>query len=317
METPFWLWATFFSIVTALMVLDLGVLHRRSHVVGIRESLLTTAFYVLVSLCFGAFLWVERGAETGSLFLTGYLVEQSLSLDNIFVISLILGYFSIPAQYQHRVLFWGILGVIVLRGVMIWLGASIVREFEWMLHIFAAFLVFTGIKMLFAKDGHAEDIGQNVAVRFLRKYMPVTHVLHGQKFFIKQTSEKTGKFAWHATPLFLALVVVEFVDLIFAVDSIPAILTLTTDPFIVYTSNIFAIMGLRSLYFALSFILKRFAYLKYALALVLVFIGSKVFVIDLFDMEKFPPMLSLGITLSLLLGGVLVSLVKTRPAGDK
>ncbi len=312
MDKPLWLWVAFFAIVLFLLVLDLGVLHKKNRVIGIRESLLTSAGYITVSLLFGAFLWWELGPDDGSLFITGYLVEKSLSLDNIFVISLILSYFRIPPQYQHRVLFWGILGVIVLRGIMIGLGATIVAEFHWVLYIFAAFLVYTGIKMLFVKHGEDADIAHNPAVTFLKKHLLVTAEPHGEKFFVMAPHSRTGKIVRHATPLFLALAVIEFVDLIFAVDSIPAILSLTTDPYIVYTSNIFAILGLRALYFALSFILTRFVYLKYALALVLVFIGSKVFVIDFFGMTKFPPLLSLVITLGLLAGGIIVSLIKTR-----
>lgn len=312
MDKPLWLWAVFFAIVIFLLVLDLGVLHKKNREIGIRDSLLTSLGYLLVSLAFGGFVWYELGAESGSLFITGYLVEKSLSLDNIFVISLILSYFKIPAALQHRVLFWGILGVIFLRGIMIGLGAGIVAQFHWVLYIFAAFLVFTGIKMLFAKENHAEDIGQNPALLFLKKHMRVTHELHDDKFFVRQPSPRSGRIHIYATPLFAALFVIEFVDLVFAVDSIPAILSLTTDPYIVYTSNIFAILGLRALYFALSFILARFAYLKYALALVLVFIGSKVFLVDFFNLTKFPPMLSLGITLALLAGGVIVSLIKTK-----
>jgi len=266
-----------------------------------------------MGLLYGAWLWFELGAAQGSLYLTGFLVEKSLSLDNIFVISLVFAYFKIPRMYQHRVLFWGILGVIVLRGATILLGATIIHKFEWVLYIFAAFLIFSGIKMLFMKhDEEDQDIGNNPVLRFFKKHMRVTHEIHGDKFWVRQPDPKTGKLALFATPLFLALLVIEFVDLIFAVDSIPAIFALTTDPYIVFTSNVFAILGLRALYFALAVILVRFKYLKYALALVLVFIGSKVFVADLLDLEKIPAVVSLGVTLSLLAGGVLYSLYKTR-----
>lgn len=306
------MWAVFFGIVGFLLFLDLGILHKKNHVVGIRESLLTSAGYVFISLCFGAWVWHEMGAESGSLFITGYLVEQSLSMDNIFVISLILSYFAIPKELQHRVLFWGILGVIVLRGVMIAAGVQIVTQFHWVLYIFAAFLVFTGVKMLMMKDDGEPDIGQNPVLKFLKGHIRLTHELHGDKFFVRLPHGKTGKAVLFATPLFLALAVVEFVDLIFAVDSIPAILSLTTDPYIVYTSNIFAILGLRSLYFALAVIIARFVYMKYALALVLVFIGSKVFITDMFNLTKFPAYISLGVTIGLLGGGILFSLLKTK-----
>ena len=313
MDKPWWMWAIFFGVVGFLLFLDLGVFQKKSHEIGMRESLKMSAFYISMGLLYGAWLWFELGAAQGSLYVTGFLVEKSLSLDNIFVISLVFAYFKIPRMYQHRVLFWGILGVIVLRGATILLGATIIHKFEWVLYIFAAFLIFSGIKMLFMKhDEEDQDIGNNPVLRFFKKHMRVTHEIHGDKFWVRQPDPKTGKLALFATPLFLALLVIEFVDLIFAVDSIPAIFALTTDPYIVFTSNVFAILGLRALYFALAVILVRFKYLKYALALVLVFIGSKVFVDDLLDLEKIPAVVSLGVTLSLLAGGVLYSLYKTR-----
>lgn len=313
MDKPWWMWAIFFGVVAFLLFLDLGVFQKKSHEIGMRESLKMSAFYISMGLLYGAWLWFELGAAQGSLYLTGFLVEKSLSLDNIFVISLVFAYFKIPRMYQHRVLFWGILGVIVLRGATILLGATIIHKFEWVLYIFAAFLIFSGVKMLFMKhDEEDEDIGNNPVLKFFKKRMRVTHEIHGDKFWVRQPDPKTGKLALFATPLFLALLVIEFVDLIFAVDSIPAIFALTTDPYIVFTSNVFAILGLRALYFALAVILVRFKYLKYALALVLVFIGSKVFVADMLDLEKIPAVVSLGVTLSLLAGGVLYSLYKTR-----
>ena len=232
-------------------------------------------------------------------------------MDNIFVIALIFSFFAIPRQYQHRVLFWGILGVIVLRGIMIGLGAAIVAQYHWVLYIFAAFLIFTGIKMLFAGD-QPTSRWPTTRCWFLRRRMRVTDELHGHDFFVKQPDPKTGKVVRFATPLFLALVMIEIADLVFAVDSVPAVFAITTDPYIVYTSNIFAILGLRALYFALAAILHRFAYLKYALAILLVFIGSKIFVADLMGWEKFPPAWSLGITFVILTIGVVVSLIKTR-----
>ncbi|HRI76789.1 MAG: TerC family protein [Alphaproteobacteria bacterium] len=313
MDKPLWMWAVFFGVVLFLLFLDLGVFQKKSHEIGMRESLKMSAFYISVGLLYGAWLWFELGAAQGSLYLTGFLVEKSLSLDNIFVISLVFAYFKIPRMYQHRVLFWGILGVIVLRGSTILMGATIIHKFEWVLYLFAAFLIFSGIKMLFMKhDDEDEDIGKNPVLKFFKKHMRVTNELHGDKFWVRQADEKTGKLAVFATPLFLALLVIEFVDLIFAVDSIPAIFALTTDPYIVFTSNVFAILGLRALYFALAVILVRFKYLKYALALVLVFIGSKVFVADLLDLDKIPAVVSLGVTLSLLAGGMLYSLYKTK-----
>ena len=230
-------------------------------------------------------------------------------MDNVFVIALIFTFFAIPRQYQHRVLFWGILGVIVLRALMVGMGAALVSEFSWVLYLFGAFLVFTGIKMWLMVD-HVPDIADNPLLKFLKKHMRVTEQLHGNAFWVRQADPLTGKLARTATPLFLALVMIELVDLVFAVDSVPAIFAITTDPFIVYTSNIFAILGLRALYFALAAMIHRFKYLKYALALVLVFIGTKIFLVGFIG--KFPPAISLGVTFGLIAGGVFVSLWKTR-----
>ena len=242
-------------------------------------------------------------------YFTGFLIEKSLSMDNVFVIALIFGFFAIPRQYQHRVLFWGILGVIILRAIMIGLGATLVSQFGWVLYLFGAFLVFTGIKMWIIAD-HVPDIGNNPVLKFLRKRMRITTGLRGNAFWVREPDPVTGKVERWATPLFLALVLIEFVDLVFAVDSVPAIFAITTDPFIVYTSNIFAILGLRALYFALAAMIHRFKYLKYALALVLVFIGTKIFLVGFIG--KFPPAISLTATFVLIAGGVLFSLWKTR-----
>jgi TerC family integral membrane protein len=312
MDKPLWMWATFLGIVVLLLVLDLGVLHRKQREIAPRESLLLSAGYILIGLAFGAWLWSELGAQSGEEYLTGFLVEKTLALDNIFVISLIFSYFAIPKHYQHRVLFWGILGVIVLRGVMIALGATIVAQFSWVLYVFAVFLIFTGVKMLFAID-HEPDMADSRFLKWLRCHVRITPQLHGQKFVVRlSSSETSGKARIYATPLLIALVLIEFVDLVFAVDSVPAIFAITTDPYIVYTSNIFAILGLRALFFALDAVIHRFRYLKYALALVLMFIGSKIFIADLLGLDKFPASLSLGITLALLGGGVVYSLWKTR-----
>jgi tellurite resistance protein TerC len=232
-------------------------------------------------------------------------------MDNVFLISLIFTYFAVPPIYQHSVLFWGILGVIILRAIMIGLGATLVAEFSWTLYIFAVFLIITGIKMLYIGD-KLPDIENNPILKFLRRRFKITPELHGQKFFVKKIDDKTGKVTQWVTPLFICLLLIEVVDLIFAVDSVPAIFAITTDPYIVYTSNIFAILGLRALYFALSAIIHRFKYLKVSLALILIFIGSKIFVADIIGMEKFPASISLGVTLTLLIGGVIFSLYKTR-----
>ncbi|TDQ80555.1 tellurite resistance protein TerC [Dongia mobilis] len=308
MGKPLWLWLVFLAIVVVLLALDLGVLHRKEREIGVSESLWLSAGYIGIACAFGTWVWWQLGSEAGLNFFTGFAVEKSLSLDNVFVISLIFTYFAIPRLYQHRVLFWGILGVIVLRAIMIGLGAALVSEFHWVLYIFGAFLVFTGIKMLFvSSDGH--DIGENPLLRFLRRHMRVTPELHGKSFLVRLPDPKTGKLRLWATPLFLTLMLVEFADLIFAVDSVPAIFAITTDPFIVYTSNIFAILGLRALYFALAAMVHRFQYLKYALSLVLIFIGGKIFYNQFFG--KMDPAISLGVTFGLLVGGVVVSLVLT------
>jgi len=313
MGTPAWVWMAFMGIVVALLAFDLGVLHKDDHEIGVRESLLLSAGYIGVALLFGAWVWWYLGAQSGMDYYTGFMIEKSLSMDNVFVIALIFSYFAIPRQYQHRVLFWGILGVIVLRAIMIGLGATLVSQFSWVLYLFGAFLVFTGIKMWVIAD-HVPDIASNPLLKLLKRHLRVTDGLRGNAFWVRETDPATGRLQRYATPLFLALVLVEFVDLIFAVDSVPAIFAITTDPFIVYTSNIFAILGLRALYFALAAMIHRFKYLKYALALVLVFIGSKIFLVGFIG--KLPAVVSLSVTFGLIAGGVLVSLWKTRGTPD-
>ena len=307
-----WLWLVFIAIVASLLALDLGVLHRDDHAIGVAESLWLSVGYITVAVLFGGWLWWHLGAGPGMEYFTGYLIEKSLSLDNVFVIALIFSFFAIPREYQHRVLFWGILGVIVLRAIMIGLGSALVTQFSWVLYVFGAFLVFTGIKMLWLAN-HQSDLEKNPVLRLLRRVMRVTPRLHGNAFIVRAPHPVTGRDVVWATPLLLALCMVEFVDLVFAVDSVPAIFSITTDPFIVYTSNIFAILGLRALYFALAAMIHRFAYLKYALALVLVFVGGKIMLVNVTG--KLPPTLSLGVTAGLIAGGVLVSLWRTRAAG--
>ena len=309
MGKPAWIWLAFVGIVVALLAFDLGVLHKDDREIGVRESLLLSAGYISVALLFGAWVWWYFGAQSGMDYYTGFMIEKSLSMDNVFVIALIFGFFAIPRQYQHRVLFWGILGVIVLRALMIGLGATLVSQFSWVLYLFGAFLVFTGIKMWIIAD-HMPDIATNPLLKFLKRHMKVTDGLRGNAFWVHEPDPATGKVARFATPLLLALVLIEFVDLVFAVDSVPAIFAITTDPFIVYTSNIFAILGLRALYFALAAMIHRFKYLKYALALVLVFIGSKIFLVGIIG--KIPAVISLSVTFGLIAGGVLFSMWKTR-----
>lgn len=311
LSKPMWMWLGFFGLVVALLAFDLGVLHRDQHEIGVRESLLLSAFYIALGLGFGGFVWYSLGQQSGVEYLTGFVVEKTLAMDNVFVIALIFSTLAIPRQYQHRVLFWGILGVILLRAIMIGFGATLVSQFGWLLYVFAAFLVLTGIKMLFT--GHDEpDLANNRLLRFMRKRFRITDELHGQRFFVDQPDPKTGKIARFMTPLFLALVMIEIADVIFAVDSVPAIFNITTDPYLVYTSNIFAILGLRALYFALSAVIHRFAYLKQALAVLLVFIGSKVFVADWLGLGKFPAEWSLGVTFAILASGIGYSLWRTR-----
>jgi tellurite resistance protein TerC len=310
--TPLWMWAGFLAVILTLLTFDLGVLHRRAHAIGVGESLALAGFYVAIGLAFGGWVWLRFGPASAIEYWTGFVVEQSLSMDNVFVIALILSSFAIPRERQHRVLFWGVLGVIVLRGLMIGLGAAAVERFHWVLYLFAGFLIVTGIKLFFEKEGQAEAFEENVVMRFVRGRMRVTKDVRGDCFFVREPSSKTGRMVLHATPLFVALMFVEVADVIFAVDSVPAVFAITTDPFIVYTSNIFAILGLRSLFFALSALLERFAYLKYALSALLTFIGAKVFVADLLGMEKFPPAISLGVTVILLGAGFAYSIWRTR-----
>lgn len=311
---PVWMWAAFLTIVVVLLALDLGVLHRKSRDIGVRESLALSAGYLTLGLAFGGWVWSSLGPQAGIEYLTGFVVEKSLAMDNVFVIAMIFAYFAIPAHLQHRVLFWGILGVIVLRAAMIAGGAALVGEFGWVLYLFAAFLIATGVKMLMMAD-KAQTLEDNPLLKFLRRRLRVTSELHGERFFVKAPHPESGKLATFATPLFLALILIEVADVIFAVDSVPAIFAITTDPYLVYTSNIFAILGLRALYFALAAIIHRFAYLKYALAVLLIFIGSKIFIADLLGLQKFPPEISLGVTFAILGTGVLWSLHKTRRPG--
>jgi tellurite resistance protein TerC len=319
---PVWMWAGFLAIVVALLAFDLGVLNKEDKEMGIAQSLWLSAFYIGFAIIFGGVVWwgyeaghivTADGTHAGITYFTGFFIEKALSIDNVFVISLIFGFFAIPRRFQYRALVWGIIAVIVLRGVMIGVGAALVQEYAWILYIFGAFLIATGIKMMVVPESDP-DISKNPVVRFFRKHMRVTDELHDQKFFVRKPDPKTGRLALWATPLFLALVIINIADLVFAVDSVPAIFAITTDTFIVYTANIMAILGLRALYFALAAMVHRFHYLKYALALVLVFIGGKIFWNQVFG--KVDPAISLGVTLALIAGGVFYSLWKTRNAPE-
>jgi tellurite resistance protein TerC len=315
---PIWMWTAFLTVVALLLAFDLGVLNKTDKELGIAESLRLSAFYIAIAMLYGGGIWwayeagqitTADGTHAGLTYFTGFFIEKALSIDNVFVISLIFTFFAIPRKYQYRALVWGIIAVIVLRGIMIGVGAALVQEYEWVLYIFGAFLIATGIKMLVVPESDP-DVSKNPVVKFMRARMRVTDQLHDQKFFVRQPDPATGKMVTWATPLFLALVIINAADLIFAVDSVPAIFAITTDTFIVYTANIMAILGLRALYFALAAMVHRFHYLKYALALVLVFIGGKIFWNQIFG--KVNPAISLGVTLALIAGGIFYSLWKTR-----
>ena len=313
---PAWMWLAFICIVVVLLVLDLGVLHRKAREIEARESLLLSAVYIGLGLAFGAWVWWYLGPQSGVEYLTGFAIEKTLAMDNVFVIAMIFAFFAVPRIHQHRVLFWGILGVIVLRAIMIGIGAPIVENFSWILYVFAVFLIATGIKMLWFANEGPPDLSANPALKWMRRRFNVTDELHGERFFIEKQDPATGRTARYMTPLFLALILIEVADVIFAVDSVPAIFLITTDPFIVYTSNIFAILGLRALYFALAAMVHRSRYLKYALSVLLIFIGSKIFIAWGMGWEKFPPIWSLGITAAILATGILFSLWKTRAAAS-
>ena len=308
---PAWLWLAFLALVFTLLAFDLGILHKEGKEIGIAESLKLSVFYIAVAVAFGGYIWASMGPTAGMQYFTGYAIEKALSIDNVFVISLIFTYFAIPPAYQYRALVWGIVAVLVLRGIMIGVGAALVQEYDWILLVFGAFLVLTGVKMMFAKD-EGGDMSENALIRFLSRRMRVTNSLHGEKFFVRQPHPATGRMVLWATPLFLALVVINVADLIFAVDSVPAIFAITTDTYIVFTANIMAILGLRALYFALAAMVHRFAYLKYALAGVLVFIGGKIFWNYVYG--KVDPAISLAVTLAMIGAGIAYSLWKTKRA---
>ena len=299
MATSPWFWVAFNAFVLVLLALDLGVFHRKAHAVRPREAAMWTAIWASLALLFCAGLWVWQGSTTALTFLTGYVIEQSLSADNIFVIVLIFRYFRIPGEYQHRVLFWGIIGALVMRGAFIAVGALLIERFHWILYLFGAFLVFTGIRMGVQKEQDEFDADKNIVMRTATRFFPFTKRMEGQNFFTLEKGRRVG------TPLLLVLLMVEFTDLIFAVDSIPAIFAVTTDPFLVYTSNVFAILGLRSLYFLLADIIHRFHYLHYGLAVILTFVGVKMLV------EKWvhlAPWVSLLVIVTVLAVSVIASL---------
>lgn len=297
-----WMWLAFIAFVLLLLFLDLKLFHKKTHEVSIKEALLWTLFWVALALAFNAFLWYECGAKKALEFFTGYVIEKSLSVDNLFVILLIFTSFAIPSKLQHRVLFWGILGALILRGGLIILGAALVSRFEWVFYLFGAFLIWTGIHMF--KDEKEEfDHEKSFAVRLVRRFFPVTKTLRGEHFFVKER----GKLA--VTILFVALVVVEFSDVIFAFDSIPAIFAITTDPFIVFTSNVFAILGLRSLYFVIAKAHDMFAHLKTGLAIILIYIGVKLLIKHWYEI---PIVFSLEVVMTILAISIIYSIVEKK-----
>ena len=306
-----WFWVGFNAFVLAMLALDLGVFNRKAHVITPKEAGAWTAVWVSLALAFAGGLYWYAGSNAALTFLTGYFIEEALSVDNIFVIVLIFAYFKIPAKYQHRVLFWGILGALVMRGTFIALGALLIARFHWVLYVFGALLVVTGARMAF-RDGDTFEGDDNPVVRFFRRVIPLSPSIEGKHFFVREGDRPDGR--WLATPLLLVLVMVEVTDLIFAIDSIPAIFSITRDPFLVYTSNIFAVLGLRSLYFLLAHVVQKFYLLRYGLALILVFIGLKMLG------ERWvhvPIAVSLGVVASVLavsIGGSLLFPAKERPA---
>lgn len=300
-----WAWGGFTLLVLALLALDLGVLHRDDREISVREALLTSLGYIILALLFAVGVFVFMGETAGFQFLTGYLIEKSLSIDNIFVFVLIFTHFAVPPQYQYRVLFWGVLGALVLRAVLIFAGVAVIEAFHWVIYLFGAFLIFTGIKML-VTVGEEPDLERNRVAGFMRRHFRVTPDFVGHNFLVRQNG------LLYITPLFIVLILVELSDIVFALDSIPAIFAISTDPFIVYTSNVFAILGLRALYFAMAGIIHRFHYLKYGLSLILLVVGVKMVVNAWFDKDVIPTEAALLVTALLIGGSIALSLIKSR-----
>ncbi len=304
MATSIWFWIIFNVVVLGLLALDLGVFHRKAHAVSVKEAAIWSVIWISLSLLFNLGIYFFEGKEIAMQFLAGYLIEKSLSVDNIFVFIMLFSFFQVPPAYQHRVLFWGILGALIMRGALIGVGAFLIAQFSWVLYIFGAFLVYTGIRMALQKDDDHIDVESNRAVKLLRRFFPITDGYRGQKFLTIENGVRM------ATPLLVVLVIVETTDLIFALDSIPAIFAVTQDPFIVYTSNVCAILGLRALYFLLAGVMQTFHYLKYGLSLVLVFVGVKMLIADFYHVSIG---LSLGVIAGVLTVSILASLLVPPP----
>jgi tellurite resistance protein TerC len=303
MDTPILFWILFNAFVLLMLALDLGVFNRKAHEISLKEALTWTFVWVFLALVFNAIIFYWRGQQQALEFFTGYLVEKALSIDNIFVFIMIFSYFQIPSKYQHKVLFWGILGALIMRVIFIFAGVALIEKFHFTIYLFGALLIYTGYKMFYHNNAKIEP-DKNPVIRFFKKFMPITPDLHEDKFFVKLSGKQ------FATPLFLVLILIETTDLIFAVDSIPAILAITQDQFIVYTSNVFAILGLRSLYFALAGVVHRFWLLSYGLAVVLVFVGLKMLLIDVY---KIPIEWSLVFIATIITGSIILSLRIRKP----
>lgn len=302
MQVGFWGWAAFNGFILAMLALDLGVFNRKAHVIRAKEAMAWTAVWVVLALLFGAWLWIHAGPRSGIEYLTGYLAEKVLSMDNIFVMVMIFGFFRVPQLDQHRVLFWGILGALVLRGAFIGAGAMVLERWHWVLYVFGVLLVITGVRAAFRKD-EVPDLGRNPVVRAARRVLRITDGYRGHRFLVREG----GRL--YATPLLVVLVTIEATDVLFAMDSIPAVFAVTQDPFLVYTSNIFAILGLRSMYFLLADFVTRFVYLKYALSAILVFIGAKLLLAPAYEL---PPLTSLALIVASVTAAIVASIRKTR-----
>lgn len=307
MEINAYVWAGFLLFVIAMLALDLGVFHKKTHEVKIKEALIWSAIWISLALIFNYIIYLYLGKTKALEFLTGYLIEKSLSVDNLFVFIMVFSFFNVEAKYQHKILFWGIIGALIMRAIFIFAGVALINSFHWIIYVFGAFLIFTGFKMLKQKDEKFNP-SKNILVRLFKFFMPVTSKPHEDKFFVRINHKL------FATPLFIVLIIIEFTDLIFAVDSIPAILAISNDPFIIFTSNVFAILGLRALYFALAGITQYFRFLKYGLSAILVFVGIKMCISGFF---KFPVFLSLLIIIGILTLSILASLIIKKNKDEK
>jgi len=312
MSSHVWVWVIFNLFVLAMLALDLGVFHRRSHRIGIKEALVWSGVWIALALLFNLGIYYWRGPDAALEFLAGYLIEKALSVDNIFVFLLIFSYFRTPARHQHRVLFWGVLGAFIMRAIFIFAGVSLIERFHWVIYIFGALLILTGARMATGKDKEIRP-EKNPALKLFRRLMPVTDDYQGGKFFIKQAGQEGRRGRYFATPLFIVLLMIETTDVIFAVDSIPAILAITLDPFIVYTSNVFAILGLRALYFALAGVMGLFQYLHYGLSAILIFVGAKMLLADFYEI---PVGVALGVVAGILVISVIASMAAPRKEAD-